>query len=228
MNSLPTTLADELATKGWTTFRGPPDTALLTTIRASVFTSDTPGQRCLLDHEVVRSAAAQLRAQLIELGLLPESAVAIQAIAFDKTATTNWKVTWHQDLMFPFAKRVRAPGYDLATTKDGIHYARPPEAVLAELLAVRLHLDVCDATNGPLRVSPASHREGILKSAAISAALERRGTATCLVEEGDVLVMKPLLLHSSSPATAPKHRRVLHLVFHAGSEVAEPWYRAIS
>jgi hypothetical protein len=41
------------------------------------------------------------------------------------------------------------------------------------------------------------------------------------------LLMKPLLLHASSPATAPKHRRVLHLVFHSGEATAEPWHRAV-
>ena len=36
--------------------------------------------------------------ELITSGYLPTTSVAIQAIAFDKTQTTNWKVAWHQDI----------------------------------------------------------------------------------------------------------------------------------
>jgi hypothetical protein len=35
----------------------------------------------------------------------------------------------------------------------------------------------------------------------------------CEVPEGGLLAMRPLLLHSSSSARLPSHRRVLHLEF---------------
>ena len=175
----------------------------------------------------MRQAAITLRSELIRSGILPASAIAIQAIAFDKNPSTNWKVTWHQDLMFPFAQKVKTPGYDLPTIKDGIDYARPPHAVLEELLAVRLHLDDCDSTNGPLRVTPGTHRHGILKSTDIPGMVQQGCEITCLAQESDLLLMKPLLLHASSPATAPKHRRVVHFVYHSGRPIAEPWHREI-
>jgi ectoine hydroxylase-related dioxygenase (phytanoyl-CoA dioxygenase family) len=111
--------------------------------------------------------------------------------------------------------------------KDGIDYAHPPREVLERLLAVRIHLDDCDATNGPLRVSPGTHALGIIPSSEIAATVERHGDTTCLADAGDALLMRPLLLHASSRATAPKHRRVLHLVYYAGPAVAERWYRAV-
>ncbi|HSH92637.1 MAG TPA: phytanoyl-CoA dioxygenase family protein, partial [Roseimicrobium sp.] len=185
------------------------------------------GQRCLLDDAAVRQTALDLRRELIDSGVLPATAVAIQAITFDKNPATNWKVTWHQDLMFPFARKVESPDYTLPSIKDGIDYARPPREVMEDLLAVRLHLDDCDATNGPLRVASGSHRHGIFKCVEIPSMLQKSEEVACLAKEGEILLMRPLLLHASSPATAPKHRRVLHFVYHSGSPIAETWHRSI-
>ena len=195
--------------------------------REELFRGGEAGTRCLLDQATVRKTVASVRATLVTAGKLPATAVAIQAIAFDKTPEANWKVTWHQDLMFPFARAVRTPGFALASRKDGIDYARPPRTVLESLLAVRLHLDDCDATNGPLRVAPGTHRRGILRSADIAETVARHGETMCLAKAGDALLMKPLLLHASSPAILPKHRRVLHLVYHSGEAIDEVWHRAI-
>lgn len=200
---------------------------ILNTLRDTLFLDESAGERCLLDHSIARKTALALKQQLSFTGHLKPDAVAIQAIAFNKTATTNWKVTWHQDLMFPFGKRVVSDHFDLPSLKQGIHYARPPEPVLNQLLAVRLHLDDCDATNGPLRISPGTHRSGILKTADIPDHLARHGEFTCLAKTGEALLMRPLALHASSQATEPKHRRVLHLVYHSGGAIPEPWHRAI-
>lgn len=221
------TATAQLSETGWGLHATQLDETTLDQLRRDAFASGGAGQRCLLDVESVKTVARLLRAELIDAGILPAGAVAIQAIAFDKTPGTNWKVTWHQDLMFPFAKPVATPGYDLPSVKDGIAYARPPCEVLEELLAVRLHLDDCDATNGPLRVATGSHRHGILRSTDIPDALSRHEEATCLAATGEALLMKPLLLHASSPATAPKHRRVLHYVFHSGRSMPETWHRSV-
>lgn len=34
---------------------------------------------------------------------------------------------------------------------------------------------------------------------------------TCEVAKGGALVIRPLLLHASAPATEPRHRRVIHI-----------------
>jgi ectoine hydroxylase-related dioxygenase (phytanoyl-CoA dioxygenase family) len=192
-----------------------------------LFRSREAGRRCLLDEPAAREIAMAVRASLAGLGRLPRAAVAIQAIAFDKTPDANWKVTWHQDVMFPFARPVRSAGFTLATEKDGVDYARPPASVLESLLAVRIHFDDCGAGNGPLRVSPGTHRRGVIPSTNIAAVVAERGETPCLAKAGDALLMKPLLLHASSPASNPTHRRVLHLVYHTGEKLPEPWYRAV-
>jgi len=212
---------------GWVITATHLDRTALEALRTSAFTEGSAGQRCLLDDGSVRQAALDLKRELIVANLLPRTAIAIQAITFDKNPATNWKVTWHQDLMLPFASKVESPDYTLPSLKDGIDYARPPREVLEELLAVRLHLDDCDETNGPLRVASGSHRHGIFKGAEIPSMLQQSQEVACLAKEGEVLLMRPLLLHASSPATAPKHRRVLHFVYHSGCPILETWHRSV-
>lgn len=218
---------DQLQRAGWAIHRNSIPAAQLAQLRDAAFTPGAAGTRCLLDSPVVQAVARHLRSELIAAAILPPEAVAIQAIAFDKTAETNWKVAWHQDLMFPFAREVQAAGYELPTKKAGVNFARPPLEVLEKLLAVRLHLDDCDAGNGPLRVAPGSHLQGIIPSPECAAEAARRGERACLASEGEALLMRPLLLHASSQASSPRHRRVLHLVYHAGEAMAEEWHRRI-
>ena len=196
-------------------------------LRETLFQDNSAGERCLLDHPTVRETALALKQELTSTGHLSVNAVAIQAIAFNKTANTNWKVAWHQDLMFPFAEKVTSNDFDLPTLKQGIHYARPPESVLNQLLAVRLHLDDCGATNGPLRISPGTHLAGIIQTTTIPEQVASHGEITCLAKKGEILLMRPLILHASSQATEPKHRRILHLVYHSGEPIPETWHRAI-
>jgi ectoine hydroxylase-related dioxygenase (phytanoyl-CoA dioxygenase family) len=97
--------------------------------------------------------------------------------------------------------------------KEGIPHVHPPAEVLAGILAVRLHVDDCGPDNGPLRVIPGSHRHGKLTNAEIRRLRAETEPLICTVPAGGALLMKPLLLHASSPAVAPAHRRVLHLEF---------------
>lgn len=196
-------------------------------LKETSFLEGLAGRRCLLDQPHVADAAKLIRQQLTAQGLLATGAVAIQAIAFDKTPDVNWKVAWHQDLMFPFAMPVSSPGYSLPCVKDGTNFAQPPVEVLSDLLAARLHLDDCHAANGPLRVSPSTHRLGIIPPVTISEKVRHHGQTDCLAHEGDCLLMRPLLLHASSKATESGHRRVLHFVFHSGIPTTEPWAQTV-
>lgn len=221
-------LSADLSDAGWALGKSGVAAEQLAELAAGVFAPELAGTRCLLDVPVVRAVAARMRERLVAEGVLARGAVAIQAIAFDKNAAANWKVTWHQDLMFPFARPVTAAGYAVPSRKAGVDYARPPREVLEALLAVRLHVDDCDDTNGPLRVTPGSHRDGVIKEADIAGRVAAGGEVECLARAGEVVLMRPLLLHASSPAKVPKHRRVLHVVYHDGTPVAEPWHRALS
>jgi ectoine hydroxylase-related dioxygenase (phytanoyl-CoA dioxygenase family) len=198
-----------------------------TQLDETIFQDGKAGRRCLLDHPSVRDLALGILEELKGVGILPRNAIAVQAIAFDKTKEANWTVAWHQDVMFPFARPVASQGYSLGCVKGGVHYARPPVRVLEQMLAVRMHLDRSDDLNGPLKVVPGSHVHGVIATSEIAGYVARLPQVNCVVEQDELLLMRPLLLHSSSRAIEPRHRRVIHLVFHSGDSVEERWHRVL-
>jgi ectoine hydroxylase-related dioxygenase (phytanoyl-CoA dioxygenase family) len=147
--------------------------------------------------------------------VLKAEASPVKAFVFDKTPAANWKVAWHQDLTIAVKKYRPAPGFSNWSEKAGIVHVQPPIKILENLLTLRIHLDKCDRDNGALKIIPGSHRYGKLAVTDIEQWKKLNQVHTCEVQAGDILVMRPLLLHSSSPATNPTHRRVLHLEFAA-------------
>jgi ectoine hydroxylase-related dioxygenase (phytanoyl-CoA dioxygenase family) len=89
------------------------------------------------------------------------------------------------------------------------------------MLAVRLHLDRCDRSNGALRVLPGTHLLGKLSGTQVEQEKDAGDEVFVEAEKGDVLLMRPLLLHASSPAENPDHRRVLHIEY-TGIELPAP------
>jgi ectoine hydroxylase-related dioxygenase (phytanoyl-CoA dioxygenase family) len=164
--------------------------------------------------EARRLASSEAILALVRTVLGP-LARAVRGLLFDKTPDANWLVPWHQDLTIAVRARADAPGYGPWTVKAGVPHVRPPIAVLERMLTVRVHLDDGDASNGPLRVVPGSHASGRLDARETRAWLDRAGPVACLVPRGGVLLMRPLLLHASSPADSPGHRRVIHLEYAA-------------
>jgi ectoine hydroxylase-related dioxygenase (phytanoyl-CoA dioxygenase family) len=145
--------------------------------------------------------------------VLGPDCAAVRAIIFDKTPGANWKVSWHQDLTIAVQRRVDAPGFGPWSVKAGIVHVQPPATVLERMVALRLHLDACMEDNGPVRVLPGSHKAGRLREEDIARWRAERKPVSCLARRGDVLAMRPLLLHSSSPAQSPVHRRVVHIEY---------------
>jgi hypothetical protein len=137
----------------------------------------------------------------------------VKATIFDKTATANWKVPWHQDLTIAVRERAEVAGFGPWSTKDGTVHVQAPAEVLESLIAVRVHLDDTPVENGALRVVPGSHREGRLDDDRIAALRTDRGELACPVPRGGAMVMAPLLLHASSAAARPRRRRVLHIEY---------------
>jgi ectoine hydroxylase-related dioxygenase (phytanoyl-CoA dioxygenase family) len=139
----------------------------------------------------------------------------VRGILFDKTPDANWKVVWHQDLTIAVASRQETAGFGPWTIKEGVVHVQPPAALLERMAALRIHLDDSTSENGPLRVIPGSHLSGRLSTLAIEAWRERVPDQECVAAAGDVILMRPLLLHASAPAIRPGRRRVLHLEFAA-------------
>jgi ectoine hydroxylase-related dioxygenase (phytanoyl-CoA dioxygenase family) len=175
-----------------------------------------PGMRNLFEtqpavHRLARSAEVR---RLVEAVLGPRC-FAVQAFLFDKSPKANWKVAWHQDLTIAVRERQSVHGYTAWSEKKGVVHVQPPVAILARMLAVRVHLDDCGPDNGPLRVLPGSHRGGRFDATAIERWKTQAHEVPCVVRTGDLLLMRPLLLHASSSARVVSQRRVVHLVFAA-------------
>jgi hypothetical protein len=73
----------------------------------------------------------------------------------------------------------------------------------------------CGTTASVCRRRAGSHRSGRLTGKEIDRWRAEGPADACLAARGEVLAMWPLLLHASSPATSPAHRRVLHIEYAA-------------
>jgi ectoine hydroxylase-related dioxygenase (phytanoyl-CoA dioxygenase family) len=142
---------------------------------------------------------------------LGEHAFAIDALLFDKIPESNWKVPGHQDVVMPVRSREDEPGFSSFTEHDHVVYVQPPAEALERLVAARVHLDDSTEDTGAIAVVPGTHRKKLGDEELRS--FERSDYRVCEARAGDVLLMKPLLLHRSAPARVPSRRRVLHVVY---------------
>ena len=172
-------------------------------------------------------AAATLwhRPPLLEVlaALLGSDFGLVRALFFDKPPERSWALPWHKDLTIAVRDNRRpSPAFRKPTRKVGVPHVEAPLAVLERMATARIHLDDVTDENGPLRVVAGSHRTG--KELCLGEAPPR----SILVRNGDVLLMRPLLAHSSrhSHSDTRRHRRILHLEFAASPELPDgyAWY----
>lgn len=163
----------------------------------------------LIESKVVQ----ELVASILGTSTSSKSAQLVRAIFFDKTPDKNWLVTWHQDKTVAFNTKTDIANWGPWSFKDGVHHVQPDISVLNQMITLRIHLDDSDNNNGCLKVIPKSHMHGILTQEQIAQITASHTAHYCEVNTGDTLLMRPLLLHSSSKSTTPKHRRVIHLEF---------------
>ena len=188
-----------------------------------------PGLRNLLSisprcREVSRANSLRV---LIE-AILGPSATVVRGIYFDKHREANWKVAWHQDLTIAVKQKVEIEGFGPWSQKGGITHVQPPASLLEQMLTVRLHLDETDLTNGALRVVPGTHRLGRLSAEDIQAHLRGMKVDVCEVPNGGVMLMRPLLMHSSSTSLLLRRRRVIHLEYCAAQlPPGLEWYETV-
>ncbi len=135
------------------------------------------------------------------------SAGVVRALFFDKPPGHSWALPWHKDYNIAVAEHGQIGIFTKPTTKAGVPHVMAPFSLLSTMLTARIHLDDVTAKNGPLRVIPGSHRYYQTGED------ETRELATIHCQAGDVLLMRPLLTHSSghSQPEAGSHRRIIHL-----------------
>jgi len=171
------------------------------------------GARHLLSHPAVAALSASDGLVRLASEWLGQRAVPFRATLFEKSTTTNWLIPWHQDTALPLCSRFNAAGWGPWSEKAGVIYAHAPASALARVIALRVHLDASNADNGPIRIVPGSHQGGVLNDEEVLKYVSASDPVTCLAPRGGVVVMRPLLIHSSSKARSTEPRRVLHIEY---------------
>ena len=135
----------------------------------------------------------------------------VKSIYFDKPDQSNWFVSYHQDLTISVDKKVDVEGFGPWTIKQNQFAVQPTLDILENNFTIRIHLDDTDENNGALKVIPTSHLKGIYRPETID--WKKETESICSVKKGGIMLMKPLLLHSSNRTINNNKRRVIHIEF---------------
>jgi len=151
----------------------------------------------------------------------------VRGLYFDKHPDRTWSLGWHKDMTIAVKDnaviRENGPreGFSKPTRKAGIPHVEASQALLQQMVTLRIHLDQVTESNGPLEVIPGSHRTKETESS-------ERPIRKILAGAGDVLAMRPLIVHASgsSHPGADAHRRIVHLEFSGQSSLPAglEWY----
>jgi hypothetical protein len=161
-----------------------------------------PSLRSVVDCALVKSLVKQL---------VGDEARPVRSLFFDKNSAANWNVAWHQDLTIAVRRALPVEGFGSWTLKAGVPHVQPPFPILQRMLALRIHLDDADESNGALRVIPGSHKLGRLSPSAIEQ-IDRREPSNMrdrcwrsIVHETAFVALFPILqIARSSSRTTPR------------------------
>ena len=177
---------------------------------------------------MIRELACSESVRELAEAVLGERCFAVRGIFFDKPSDASWKICFHQDQTIEVEARTEAPGFENWTLKGGVQHVQPPSAVLERMVSIRLHLDDSRSDNGPLRIFRGSHRNGRLTEPQINKIVRAETPVECRVPVGGALMMRPLLVHGSSSALNPTHRRVIHIDYAADDlPYGLQWHRRV-
>ncbi len=214
-----------LATQGYEflrAFASPMQIDLLLRAIEAHTTSRTGANLRNADQQIPAIAALAQSAAITQVVQQHLSAQAqlLRVIFFNKSIDNNWQVSWHEDRSLALDNVGRCDNTERYPSswgkihyKEGLAHIQPPAEILQQLLTLRLHLDKASPTNGSLKILPGTHRLGIIPEGEISALSKTMPAINCAADAGDLLLMKPLVLHASAKATLPGPRRVIHMEF---------------
>jgi hypothetical protein len=130
----------------------------------------------------------------------------VRGLYFDKPPGHSWALPWHRDLTIAVKEHGPLGRFKKPTRKAGVPHVEAPADLLETMVTARIHLDPMTEHNGPLRVVARSHTCG---------ANDEQPPTTLRCAAGDVLLMRPLILHASGHCAPDnqEHRRIVHLEF---------------
>jgi hypothetical protein len=151
----------------------------------------------------------------IAVDLIGEAARPVRAIAFDKNASTNWRLGWHQDRVIAVRERIEVPGFGAWSVKSGQLHVQPPIEVISRMATLRVHVDAVDEDNAPLQVLVGSQKLGRLTDERV-AVLAREGVSiSCFAQPGDAWAYPTSVVHASAEQRKVGRRRVLQVDYSA-------------
>lgn len=178
------------------------------------------GVRHLMSNPAVAAFANDARLLALARRAIGADPAPFRATLFEKTGDKNWLIAWHQDTALPLIARSDAKGWGPWSEKAAVVYAHAPASALSRVIALRIHLDESTPENGPLRVIPGSHLNGVLTDDAVAEIAAMDSHVECPVPCGGVIAMRPLLIHASSKAISNAPRRVLHIEYVDSLDIA--------
>lgn len=140
---------------------------------------------------------------------------------YDKPPGSYWELSFHQDLRVKLRGQIDDCEFRFWDKRGAYYEVQPPLEVLKNMIILRIHLDDMNITNGGLKIIPKSHKKGIVESLNS----ESENGIDVELKEGDVFLMSPLLLHSSTSNLSDQRRRVIHLEY---SNIDLPWFEDYS
>src|SRR5436309_10478132 len=132
------------------------------TLAEADFARTKAGARHVLRIPTVRALAARPALLALAATFIGAQPIPFRATLFEKSVASNWLVAWHQDTSLPLRQRVEVASWGPWTVKGGVVHAIAPASALATVVALRVHLDDSTQANGPLRVLPGTHADGVL------------------------------------------------------------------
>ncbi|MFZ6658207.1 phytanoyl-CoA dioxygenase family protein [Undibacterium sp. TJN19] len=222
MHPVPT-IAETLAQQGYVIVRQFLDQAELRQLRQACqpIENEYGVRQVLLNYPAIAKALPSHKLQRLLQTLAMPDAQQVRSLFFNKNAAHNWLVPWHQDMSICLKHKSDAPGFHKWTFKHGVHHVEAPAAILEAMTTLRIALDDANVDNGALKVLTASHLHGKLDSQQIAQYASSITVTCCELQAGDLLLMKPLLLHASDKAQHASGRRVLHMEFSVASLPAQ-------
>jgi hypothetical protein len=162
------------------------------------------GARALLvARPELRRALAALELDHVAARVLGEPVLPIDALFFDKNAAVNWAVPAHQDVAVPVPAGTTDSSVRNLRVRHGTTYGEPPLEVLQELVALSVHFDAADENSGGLAVILGSHSRGRWLDADLRC-IPTGAFRHYDCHAGDILLMKPLIVHRSPRHTHPR------------------------